>query len=195
MFTSTKSCSVQSRSNSTVIQRLITFALISTILLAHGVFVSAAPTKLSVTPGWDVLDGPGSGSVTYNLVAGPRRQRKLQITYTLNGAKPLQKYDLALGIFYPPNTPGSGLKFFGVPRFLRETHTREDVTKTIDGFVVGKFNTDRFGNGQTRVELDLSTVPAGTYDVQFTWTQLSDLRCHYRTGTTFGQDVAKIVLQ
>jgi hypothetical protein len=194
MFTSTKSCSVHS-SSASAIQRLITFALISTILLAHGVvFVNAAPTKLSVTPGWDAF-GPGSGSVTYNLVAGPRRQRKLQITYELKGAKPLQKYDLALGIFYPPNTTGVGLKFFGVPRFLRETHTREDVTKTIDGFIVGKFNTDRFGNGQTHVDLDLSTVPAGAYDVQFTWTQLSDLRCHYRTGTKFGQDFAKIVLQ
>ena len=192
MFTSTKSCSVYSRSSASAIQRLITFALISTVLLAPVVVVSAAPTVLPVTPGWDAFDD-GKGSVTYELISGPRRQRKLRITYKLE-AKPLQKYDLAIGIFYPPNTPGDGLKFFGVPRFLRETHTREDVTAIIDGFIVGKLNTDRFGKGQTHVDLDLSTVPAGTYNAQFTWTRLSDLRCYYRTGTKFGQDFAKIVL-
>jgi hypothetical protein len=145
-----------------------------------------------VTHGWDVKDDPkATGEVKYNVISKPGRRPILQITYNLKGAKPLQKYDLAFGLF---GLPGDGLKSFGVPRFLRETHTRELITATLDAFVVGKFQTDRFGNGQTHVELTLAGVPAGTYNAQFTWTRLADLRAYYRTGATFGQDFAQIVV-
>jgi hypothetical protein len=92
------------------------------------------------------------------------------------------------------NLPGDGLKFFGVPRFGRAIHTREDVTAMQDAFVLGEFSTDRFGNGRRSFELDLSGVPPGSYDALFTWFQLIDNRGHYRTGSKYGEGFAKIVV-
>lgn len=161
------------------------------VLLAASASVHAQQTVLSVTPGWDVFD-PGTGYVIYSVTSSRRScQPKLQISYILQGAKPLQKYDVALGIF---GLPGDGLTSFGVPRFLRNTFTREGVTALHDSFIVGSFTVDRFGNGQTYVELDLAGVPAGSYNAQFTWTRRTDTRGFYRTGTKYGQGFGKIVV-
>lgn len=174
--------------------RTVVLALSLVFCLAaasHSVY--AAQTVLTVTDGWDVLDDPNArGYVIYSVTSAKRAcNPKLQITYILQGAKPLQNYDLAFGIF---NLPGDGLKSFGVPRFLRNTYTREEITATHDAFIVGKFATDRNGNGQTHVELDLAGVPAGSYNAQFTWTRLSDTRGYYRTGSKYGQGFGTIIV-
>ena len=178
------------------LQRIIGLALVMAVSLAF-VLMTASPSVqaqqnvLPVKPGWDVFN-PGTGYVIYSVTNSPRTCRpQLQITYILQGAKPLEKYDLAVGIF---NLPGNGLTSFGVPRFLRNTFTREGVTAIHDSFIVGKFTVDRFGNGQAHVVLDLANVPAGSYDVQFTWTRLSDTRGYYRTGSKYGEGFGKIIV-
>jgi hypothetical protein len=147
---------------------------------------------VSPTPGWDVFGKLSKGEVIYNVTGNPGgRGAKLQITYMLKGAEPNQSYDLAFGIF---NLPGDGMTSFGVPRFQRGTFTREEVTATHDAFIVGKFVTNRAGNGETHVTLDLAGVPPGSYDAQFTWTRRSDPRAFYRTGRKYGQGFARIVV-
>lgn len=170
---------------------LITLAMV--LLLMTSSIAEAKPIVLPVTHGWDVLEDPkAKGFVIYSVTANRRAcGPKLQITYILQGAKPLQKYDLALGIF---GLPGDGLASFGAKRFSRAESTREGITATHDGFIVGTFATDRNGNGQSSVELDLAGVPAGTYNAQFTWTRLADQRGFYRTGTKYGQGFAQIVV-
>lgn len=172
--------------------RMLTSTFLMVVVLVGIIAASAsanAQTILSVKPGWDVFD-PGSGQVIYKVTTNRCRSR-LNITYILKGATPLKHYHVSFGLF---NLPGDGVKFFGVPRFLRETHTREDVKATLDAFLLGEFFTDRFGNGRRSFDLDLSGVPAGSYDAQFTWGQLSDLRGHYRTGSKYGEGFAKIVV-
>lgn len=179
------------RQLATAIRRALIAISIVCSLIGSLTFVSAKQTVLPVTPGWDVFDA-GTGYVIYSVTNSRRACRpKLQITYILQGAKPGQSYDLAVGIF---NLPGDGLKFFGVPRLLRNTFTREGVTAIHDGFLVGKFTTDRLGNGEAHVELDLAGVPAGSYSAQFTWTRRSDLRGYYRTGTKYGEGFGTIVV-
>ena len=174
--------------------RMLTSTFLMVVALVVIVVASAsanAQTILPVKPGWDVFD-PGSGQVTYKVTTNQLRCRsRLQITYILKGATPLKHYHVFIGLF---NLPGDGVKFFGVTRFSRSTHTREDVTATHDAFLLGEFSTDRFGNGRRSFELDLSGVPPGSYDAQFTWGQLSDLRGHYRTGSKYGEGFAQIVL-
>ena len=63
-----------------------------------------------------------------------------------------------------------------------------------DSFIVGKFTTDKNGNGEAHVELDLTGVPAGSYNAHFAWTRLTDTRAFYRTGTSYGQGFAQIVV-
>jgi hypothetical protein len=172
--------------------RMLTSTFLMVVVLVGIIAASAsanAQTTLSVKPGWDVFD-PGSGQVIYKLTTIRCRSR-LNITYILKGATPLKHYHVFIGLF---NLPGDGVKFFGVPRFSRSTHTREDVKATHDAFLLGEFFTDRFGNGRRSFDLDLSDVPAGLYDAQFTWGQLSDLRGHYRTGSKYGAGFAKIVV-
>ena len=172
--------------------RMLTSTFLMVVVLVGIIAASAsanAQTTLSVKPGWDVFD-PGSGQVMYKVTTN-RCRSKLQITFILKGATPLQKFHVGVGLY---NLPGDGVKFFGVPRFSRSTHTREDVEATHDAFLLGEFFTDRFGNGRRSFDLDLSGVPAGSYDAQFTWGQLSDLRGHYRTGSKYGEGFAKIVV-
>lgn len=169
-----------------------TFVSLILILLASSSFVCAQQHIVSATPGWDVFGKLSKGRVIYTVTGNPRaRKSKLQITYILNGAEPNQSYDVAFGVF---NLPGDGLTSFGVPRFQRGTYTREGVTATHDAFIVGRFTTNRAGNGETHVDLDLTGVPAGSYDVQFTWTRRTDTHAFYRTGTKYGQDFARIVV-
>ena len=177
-------------------KRIISLLLVMAVSLAF-VLMTASPSVhaqqniLPVKPGWDVFN-PGTGYVIYSVTNSPRTCRpQLQITYILQGAKPLEKYDLAVGIF---NLPGNGLTSFGVPRFLRNSFTREGVTAMHDAFIVGKFTVDRFGNGQAQVELDLANVPSGSYNAQFTWTRLSDTRGYYRTGSKYGEGFGQIIV-
>ena len=174
--------------------RMLTSIFLTVVALVVIVAAKAsanAQTVLSVKPGWDVFD-PGSGQVTYKVTTNQLRCRsRLKVTYVLKGATPLKHYHVGIGLF---NLPGDGVKFFGVPRFSRSTHTREGVTATHDAFILGEFFTDRFGNGQRSFDLDLSGVPPGSYDAQFTWFQLVDLRGHYRTGSKHGEGFGKIVV-
>ncbi len=173
--------------------RMITSIFLTVVALVVIVAASASAhgqeKVLSVKPGWDVFD-PGTGQVIYKVTTIRCRSR-LHITFILKGATPLQKYHVGVGLY---NLPGDGLKFFGVPRFGRAIHTREGVTAMQDAFILGEFFTDRFGNGRRSFELDLSGVPAGSYDALFTWTKLIDTRGYYRTGSKYGEGFAKIVV-
>jgi hypothetical protein len=161
------------------------------VLLVSSPIVSAKQTVLTVKPGWDAFDA-GTGYVIYSVTATQRACKpKLQVNYILQGAKPNQTWDLSIGLY---NLPGDGVKFFGVPRLIRASTTREDVTAMLDSFIVGKFTTDRNGNGETHMELDLTGVPAGSYDVQFAWTRLTDTRAFYRTGAKYGVGFGKIIV-
>src|SRR6185295_6145980 len=153
--------------------------------------VNAKQTVLTVTPGWDVFDS-GTGYVIYSVTSAQRACKpKLQITYILQRAKPNQTYDVSIGLY---NLPGDGLKSFGVARLQRASFNREGTEAMQDSFIVGKFTTDNFGNGETHVELDLTGVPAGSYDAHFAWTRLTDTRAFYRTGTKYGVGFGKIVV-
>lgn len=168
-------------------------AALTVLVLISSAGSANADTTLTVTHGWDAKDDPGAtGTVVYSVFKDARGGRpKLRIAYSLKGAKPLQKYDLAIGLF---GLSGDGLKFFGVQRFLRNTFTREDVTSVLDGYIVGSFMTDRFGNGKSNVELSLAGVPSGSYNAQFTWTRLVDTRAYYRTGTKYGVGFGQIIV-
>jgi hypothetical protein len=169
------------------------FALLSLLMvvLASSPTASAKQTTLPVKPGWDVFDS-GTGYVIYSVTSGQKACKpKLQVTYILQRAKPNQTYDISIGIY---GLKTDFLKSFGVPRLQRASFTREGTEAMQDSFIVGKFTTDGSGNGQTNVELDLTGVPAGAYDAHFAWTRITDTRAFYRTGTSYGQGFAKIVV-
>lgn len=179
------------RSIASIIRRACASLSIITMFLASSPMVSAKQTVLTVNPGWDAFD-PGTGYVIYSVTGSQRACKpKLEITYILQRAKPNQSYDVSIGLY---NLPGDGVKFFGVPRLQRATINREGTEAIQDSFIVGKFITDQNGNGETHVELDLTGVPAGSYDAHFAWTRLTDTRAFYRTGTKYGQGFGKIVV-
>ena len=88
--------------------------------------------------------------------------------------------------------PGDSLKFFSMPRFHHGTYTREGVTATNYSLIVGDFKTDPNGDGEAHYEVDLTSIPPGTYDAQFGWQTKPIGSVFYRTGTKYGVGFGQI---
>jgi hypothetical protein len=161
------------------------------ILLALSSSAHAQQTVLNVSEGWDIQPTKltlNKGYVIYSVM-GDRCSPKLQITYILDGAKANDVSQVWAAFF---NVPGDGLKFFSLPRFHHGTYTRESVTATNYSLIVGDFKTDPNGDGEAHFEVDLTGIPAGTYDVQFGWQTKPIGSVFYRTGTKYGVGFAQI---
>lgn len=173
------------------VQRLLTAVSLSIIVLVTSPFLHAQQASLGVHSGWDKKDAPiTSGYVIYGITTrGKCDGPKLLLTYGLRGAQRNTAYKLYIGLF---NLPPAGLKSFGAPRFNHGVYTRDGITAQNDGFIVGDFKTNDSGDGEAHVELDLTGVPSGTYDAQFTWGTPSIGSIIYRTGEKYGIGFAKI---
>lgn len=171
------------------------------VLLASGSSAHAQQTTLSVSPGWDFTPQVnGKGYVIYS-VTGDRCSPKLHVTYILDvdklDARPTNPSDARITnpsevwvTFY--NLSDEARKYFSTPRFHSGTHTRDGVTSTNTGRALGDFLINPNGHGEAQYELDLTGIPAGTYDVQFGWQTKPVGRVFYRTGTKYGVGFAKI---
>lgn len=173
--------------------RLRRFALtfIPIVILLGLAPATPAQTVLTVTPGWDLKPPLQKG---YVIFSGPGQRGcapTMDVTYILFGAEPNKTYQATIGVFNA-NQP-AGITFFGVKRWGHASYTREDITALLDSFVLGDFRTDARGNGEAHFKLDLSSVPAGSYNLQFAWTVLSTgAHSYYRTGQKFGQGFAVV---
>jgi hypothetical protein len=173
------------------LHRVVMAVSLSLIVLAPSPFLHAQQASLAVHPGWDKKDPRfTSGYVLYGLTTrGKCDGPKLLLTYGLRGAESNTPYKLYIGLF---NLPPAGLNFFGAPRYNHGVYTRDGVTARNDGFIVGDFKTNDRGDGEAQVELDLTDVPSGTYDAQFTWGTLGVGSIVYRTGEKYGVGFARI---
>lgn len=170
------------------VHRLLTAVLLPVIVLMPGPFLHAQQASLGVHPGWDTRDPPfTSGYIIYGITTpGKCDGPKLLLTYSLKGAERNTAYKLYIGLFNLP------LKSFGAPRYNHGVYTSDGITAQNDGFIVGDFKTNGSGDGEAHVELDLSGVPSGTYDAQFTWGTPGIGSVIYRTGEKYGVGFAKI---
>lgn len=160
------------------------------MLLALGASVHAQQVSLSVSPGWDQRPRLSSGYVIYGVTSRGRCDApKLLLTYVLKGAEANKAYKVYVGLF---NLPEAGLKSFGVPRYNHGIYTRDGITARNDGFIVGDFQTNKDGDGEAHFELDLTGVPAGTYDAQFAWGTPAIGSILYRTGGKYGVGFGQI---
>jgi hypothetical protein len=173
------------------VARLMTAVLLSLTVLLPGPSLQAQQVSLGVHPGWDKKDPPfTSGYVIYGITSrGKCDGPKLLLTYGLKGAERNTAYKLYIGLF---NLPPAGLPAFGAPRYNHGVYTRDGITAQNDGYIVGDFKTNDSGDGEGHVELDLTGVPSGTYDAQFTWGTPGIGSIVYRTGDKYGVGFAKI---
>lgn len=176
-------------------QPLLIAGSLAFVLLALSSSVHAQQSVLSVSPGWDISDLKptlNQGYVIYS-VAGDRCSPKLQLTYILDGAgrnTELRDTSQVWVAFF--NVSGEARKFFSAPRFHHGTYTRDQVTAENYGLIVGDFKTNSNGDGEAHFEVDLTGLPAGTYDVQFGWQTKPIGQVFYRTGTKYGVGFAQI---
>jgi len=151
-------------------------------LESNGLNSTSAPKTVSVIPGWDIFPQLTTGSVKYQQ---PGNSGLFKITYSLTGAEPNQTYVVGFDIF---NLPEPGVAAFGVARYTRGNYTREGVNATVDvfGITASPFTTDGAGNGTVSVTLDVQTLPAGAYPLQFWWSRLGEYPIFYQTGQKYG---------
>jgi virginiamycin B lyase len=145
-----------------------------------------------LTPGWDIFSGPlTKGSVVWNV---PDGQRRLNVTFILNGALPDHQYTVGAHFFQA----GTDVDFGAGKHIGGGTITRDGVTADVDGWDFGFLLTDSEGDGSAHFNL----VPnSGTYHVQFTvriggapGCFVTDCRVVYRTGYPFSVNTEKIII-
>lgn len=137
--------------------------VVASLLLSITAF--ATPTTLKWTAGFNNFGEPlnyTKSKVTYSVNA---TTKKLNVTYTLVGAKPSKLYQVGIVFFcttFPaafgqfPNEYGAGDCPEG---------TAQGVTETVTGVQVGVVTTDEKGDGAFAVVI--GPIAAGTYNVEF----------------------------
>ena len=148
--------------------------------------------KSPLTPGWDIFSDPlTNGSVVWNV---PDGQRRLNVTFILNGALPDHQYTVGAHFFQA----GTNVDFGAGKDIGGGTITRDGVTADVDGWDFGFLSTDSQGDGSAHVNL----VPnSGTYHVQFTvriggapGCFVTDCSVVYRTGYPFSVNTEDIII-